>query len=48
LNRPELKERLTALGFSAVGNRPAEFRAEIEADLKRWEQVATGARIRLD
>ncbi len=48
LGKPDLRERLLALGFDPVGNSPAQFHADIEADLKRWAQVATRAGIRLD
>jgi tripartite-type tricarboxylate transporter receptor subunit TctC len=48
LGKPELRERLLGLGFDPVGSTPTQFRTDIDADLRRWAQVAARAGIRLD
>ncbi|WP_369799249.1 Bug family tripartite tricarboxylate transporter substrate binding protein [Diaphorobacter sp. J5-51] len=48
VHTPDVKERLANLGISASGNTPAEFRAEIEADLGRYADVVKAASIRLE
>jgi tripartite-type tricarboxylate transporter receptor subunit TctC len=48
VNTPDIKERLAGLGIAASGNKPAEFRAEIEADLRRYAEVVKAASIKVD
>jgi tripartite-type tricarboxylate transporter receptor subunit TctC len=43
---PDVKERLTALGFEAVGNTPDEFAVQIKAELVKWEKVIREANIK--
>ena len=46
--QPEVKERLVGLGIVASGNTPAEFRGQIEADLRKYADVVKAANIRID
>lgn len=46
LNRPEVKAKFFGIGVEAVGSSPAEFRATIEADMKKWGKVIRDAGIR--
>ena len=42
---PAIRTRLEAIGAIPVGNTPAEFGAQIKADLERWTQLAKSANI---
>ena len=42
---PEVSERLPRQGMHPVGNTPAQFAAEISADVERWARVVREARI---
>jgi tripartite-type tricarboxylate transporter receptor subunit TctC len=44
---PEFKERLTALGFEAVANTPAQFATWIRAEVDKWAKVIRDANITL-
>ena len=46
LRAPDVAQIFNERGFEAVGNSPAEFRAFIEAETKRWLKVAQGAGIK--
>lgn len=48
VQNPETKERLAGLGITSSGNTPAEFRQQIEADLKTYESVVKSANIQID
>jgi tripartite-type tricarboxylate transporter receptor subunit TctC len=41
----EMKERLAADGADPVGNTPAEFAAHIKEEMRKWAEVARGAKI---
>jgi tripartite-type tricarboxylate transporter receptor subunit TctC len=43
-----VRERFTALAVEPRVNTPAEFRALLEADLKRWAKVVKDAGIRIE
>jgi len=45
LARPEVRDSLAQLGMQPVGNTPAQFAAEISADVERWARVVRDARI---
>jgi tripartite-type tricarboxylate transporter receptor subunit TctC len=45
---PDVKERLAGLGIVASGNTPAQFRSEIEADLRKYGEVVKAANIRAE
>lgn len=48
LKEPELRTRFAALGIEPVGNSPAEFAAQMRADLARWKAVVERGRIKAD
>jgi tripartite-type tricarboxylate transporter receptor subunit TctC len=43
---PEVKERLAIIGYTAVGNTPEEFSAQIKRDVARWGKVIREAGIK--
>ena len=43
---PEVKARLAAIGYTAVGNTPEEFSAEIKKDVAHWAKVIREAGIK--
>jgi tripartite-type tricarboxylate transporter receptor subunit TctC len=43
---PEIKRRLAAVGFEAVGSTPAEFDARIRAEIAKWAKVVRDANIK--
>ncbi|WP_159917715.1 tripartite tricarboxylate transporter substrate binding protein [Pantoea sp. 18069] len=48
VNEPGVKERLTKLGITSVGNTPAEFGQQIQADLKKYADVVKAAGIKIE
>lgn len=44
---PDIRERFAAQAAEPVGSSPAEFRAYIESEIKRWGEVAKAAKIAL-
>jgi tripartite-type tricarboxylate transporter receptor subunit TctC len=48
LKEPAMRERFAALGIDPVGNSPAEFAAQIKADLVRWQRVVERGNIKAD
>jgi tripartite-type tricarboxylate transporter receptor subunit TctC len=44
--QPDLQARLSALGFSAVGNSPAEFEAQMKLENEKWAKVIRAANIK--
>jgi len=46
INLPEVKERLAAIGYTAVANTPEEFSAQIKRDVARWAKVIREAGIK--
>ncbi len=46
LRAPDVAQVFNDRGFEAVGNTPAEFRAFIESETRRWLKVAQGAGIK--
>ncbi len=45
---PDVKARLAALGFEAVGNSPEEFAAQIKRELPKWAKVVKDANIKAE
>ena len=43
--KPEIAERLTALGIEPEGNSPPEFLAQIKTEIAGWGKVITAAKI---
>lgn len=48
LASPEMKQRLAAQGFDAIGNTPEQFTEVIRRDLARWKGVIEAAKIRAE
>jgi tripartite-type tricarboxylate transporter receptor subunit TctC len=45
---PDVKEKLAAMGFEAVGNSPDEFAAQIKRELPKWAKVVREANIKAE
>ncbi|MBX3651290.1 MAG: tripartite tricarboxylate transporter substrate binding protein [Burkholderiales bacterium] len=45
VRRPEISERLAALGIEPEGNSPDEFLAQIKAEIAAWGKVITAAKL---
>src|SRR5262249_6006663 len=43
---PDMRARLAALGFDAVGSTPAEFRKQIDIELEKWMKVIRASNIK--
>jgi tripartite-type tricarboxylate transporter receptor subunit TctC len=43
---PDIKERLTVLGFEPVANSPEEFARQIKVDIEKWGKVIRAANIK--
>jgi tripartite-type tricarboxylate transporter receptor subunit TctC len=48
LAQPEIKERLSVLGFEAIGSTPAEFARYIDAESAKYEQIIKDAKIKAE
>jgi tripartite-type tricarboxylate transporter receptor subunit TctC len=48
VSRPDVKERLTALGFTPVANTPDEFGARIRLEMDKWGKVVRDAKLRIE
>jgi tripartite-type tricarboxylate transporter receptor subunit TctC len=46
--RPDVKERLSTLGFKPVANTPAEFTARIKLEMEKWSKVVHDANLRIE
>lgn len=45
---PDVKERITSLGFTVVANKPGEFGAQISAEVAKWSKLIKAANIKPD
>ena len=45
---PEVRQRFASLGMAGAGGSPAQFRAVIEADMKKWGPLITRLGVKLD
>ena len=45
---PDVKERLTTLGFDPVANTPDEFGARIKVEIEKWGKVVRDAKLRIE
>ena len=45
---PDVKEKLSTLGFRPVANKPDEFGARIKSEIERWGKVVRDAKLRID
>jgi tripartite-type tricarboxylate transporter receptor subunit TctC len=48
VGQADVKERLTALGFKPVANRPEEFGARIKLEMEKWGKVVRDAKLRIE
>jgi tripartite-type tricarboxylate transporter receptor subunit TctC len=46
--QPDVKERLTALGFKPVANTPDEFGARIKLEIEKWGKVVRDAKLKIE
>jgi tripartite-type tricarboxylate transporter receptor subunit TctC len=46
--QPDVKERLTTLGFDPVANTPDEFGARIRLEIDKWGKVVRDAKLRIE
>ena len=46
--QPDVKERLTTLGFKPVANSPDEFSARIRLEIEKWGKVVRDAKLRIE
>lgn len=48
LARPEIREKLAALGFEAAGSTPQQFKLQIESEIAKWAAVVESSGARID
>ena len=48
VQRPEIREAITALGGEPVGNSPSAFAAIVKGDLAKWRKVVTDGNVKVD
>ncbi|QDW38812.1 tripartite tricarboxylate transporter substrate binding protein [Bradyrhizobium sp. KBS0727] len=48
VSQPDVKERLTALGFKPVANTPDEFGTRIRLEMDKWGKVVRDANLRVE
>ena len=48
LAQPDVKERLTVLGFKPVANRPDQFGERIKIEMDKWGKVVRDAKLRIE
>ena len=46
--QPDVKEKLTALGFVPVANTPQEFGVRIAAEMEKWGKVVRSAKLKVE
>jgi tripartite-type tricarboxylate transporter receptor subunit TctC len=45
LQQPDTRERLSQLGFDAIGLGPEQFRAKVETEVAKWAKVIEAAKV---
>lgn len=48
VTRPDVRARLTTLGFKAVANTPDQFGERIRLEMDKWGKVVRDAKLRID
>lgn len=48
VKKPDIQEKLVALGFEPEGNTPAEFAAQIKSELEKWAKVVKIANVTVE
>jgi tripartite-type tricarboxylate transporter receptor subunit TctC len=46
--QPDIKERLTVLGFRPVANTPDQFAARIKLEIEKWGKVVHDAKLKIE
>jgi len=46
--QPDVKEKLSHLGFIPVANTPDEFGARIQVEIEKWGKVVRDAKLRIE
>jgi tripartite-type tricarboxylate transporter receptor subunit TctC len=46
--QPDVRARLTALGFNPIANTPDEFGARIKVEMEKWGKVVRGANLKIE
>jgi tripartite-type tricarboxylate transporter receptor subunit TctC len=46
--KPEVKEKLAALGFNPVANTPDEWAARIKLEIEKWGKVVRDANLKIE
>ena len=47
LQQPDVRKRMTELGATPIGSKPAEFRKFQLSEMKRWKEVVDSAQVRM-
>lgn len=45
LNAPGIREQLVTMGFTSIGNQPAEFSRQMQAEVERWRKVIRASKL---
>ena len=45
---PEVRGKLTAIGFNPIANTPSEFAARIRSEMEKWGKVVRAAKLRVE
>lgn len=48
LQRPDVRERLTAMGVEPVGSTPEQLAVIIRSEMEKWTKVIRAANIKMD
>jgi tripartite-type tricarboxylate transporter receptor subunit TctC len=48
LGEPDTKSRLAALGAEGIGSSPEEFKAFVQAEIRKWARVVKDAGLKVE
>jgi len=46
--QPDVKDKLSTLGFVPVANTPEQFGARIKVEIEKWGKVVRDAKLRIE
>jgi tripartite-type tricarboxylate transporter receptor subunit TctC len=46
--QPDVKDKLTTLGFRPIANTPAQFSAQIKVEMEKWGKVVRAAKLKIE
>jgi tripartite-type tricarboxylate transporter receptor subunit TctC len=46
--QPDVRDKLTAIGFNPIANRPEEFAARIRSEMDKWGKVVRAAHLKVE